>query len=100
MNSYGRYLDQIQLDTERQKLERLFDQPKALSDRKNRFLSGLKQIGAFLLKALESGDEPRIWITTSSTGKQWSAYDPLSKRSASFDSEEGLRVWLEQRYYQ
>ena len=100
MNRYGRYSDQIQLDTERQNLERLFDQPKALHDRKNGLLFRLKQVGSFLLKALTSGDEPRIWITNSSSGKRWSAYDPISNCSGSFDSEDDLRAWLEQRYYQ
>ncbi|MDJ0704456.1 MAG: hypothetical protein QNJ46_14330 [Leptolyngbyaceae cyanobacterium MO_188.B28] len=99
MNSYGRYSDQIQLDTERQKLERLFDQPKALHDRKNRLLSGLKRIRTFLLQALTTEDEPLIRIITTPTGKRWSAYDPINNRSASFDSEEGLRAWLETRYY-
>lgn len=100
MDSYGRYPNSIKLDIERQKLERLFEQSRPLRYRKARLLLGLKQIGAFLLNLFMTGDEPRIWVDKSSTEKRWCAYDPITNRSISSASEEGLRVWLEQRYYQ
>ena len=100
MNSYGRCPNQTKLDIERNKLERLFDQSRALRYRRAKLLLGLKQIGSFLLKALTQTDEPRIWVSSRSREKRWCAYDPFTNRSVSFDSEEALRVWLEQRYYQ
>ena len=100
MNIYDRYPNRTQSEIEREKLERLFDQSKALHYQKSRLLLGLKRIGLFLLKALTAGDEPRIWLNSNSAEKRWCAYDPTTNRSASFDSEAELRVWLEQRYYQ
>ena len=100
MNSYSRHPNQVKLDIEREKLESLFDQSRALRYQQSRLLLGLKQIGSWLLKVLISGNEPRIWIHQSSTGKRWCAYDPITKHSVSLDSEAELRVWLEKRYYQ
>ncbi len=31
---------------------------------------------------------------------QWIVYDPDAERSRVFDSEQAVRAWLEQRYYQ
>ena len=102
MNIYDRYQNQTQSESniEREKLERLFNQSKALHYQKSRFFLGLKRIGSFLLTVLTQRHEPRIWIDSNANEKRWCAYDPITNRSASFDSEEGLRVWLEQRYYQ
>jgi hypothetical protein len=44
--------------------------------------------------------EPRIRQVRRPSGEvYWRAYDPVTRQSASFDSEAAVRSWLEQRYY-
>lgn len=53
-----------------------------------------------LSAAFSASNEPHIWSTTTRTGEPlWHAYDPVNGRSAEFATEEGLRSWLDHRYY-
>lgn len=43
--------------------------------------------------------EPHVWKKGDRQGNiYWKVYDPLTDRSGLFESENQLRVWLEQRY--
>ncbi len=44
-------------------------------------------------------DEPRIWQERDRSGNVWwYVYDPISRRSIQFPSEQELRRWLEKRF--
>lgn len=52
------------------------------------------------LELLNFSNEPRIWRTIDGNGNTvWCVYDPVSDRSASLESEDEIRAWLEKRYY-
>ncbi|HLO47461.1 MAG TPA: hypothetical protein VK211_03445 [Kamptonema sp.] len=64
-------------------------------------LSLLKGIFQPLLAAIICRDQIRIWQTSDRYGKTlWHAYDPATGRSTSVATEDEMRVWIEQRYYQ
>jgi hypothetical protein len=47
-----------------------------------------------------SGNELRVWTTIDHSGKiTWHAYDPVSDRRVLRHSEDEMRTWIEQRYY-
>ena len=44
-------------------------------------------------------DEPRIWQERDRFGNVWwYVYDPISRRSIQFPSEQEVRRWLEKRF--
>jgi hypothetical protein len=44
--------------------------------------------------------EPYIWQKRDRHGNLfWQLYDPSTNRSATFSSEDEVRIWLEERYY-
>ncbi|MGD2184240.1 hypothetical protein [Lusitaniella coriacea] len=69
------------------------------------------QLSSFGLSVLEGvrrgletlflkGSEPKIYQTRNSQGKlSFKVYDPIARQSNHFESEEEVRIWLEQRYY-
>lgn len=60
----------------------------------NRFLQ-------HLATDLVQGQEPRIRQTTDRVGKTWwHGCDPVTGRSVCRESEEEMRIWLEERYDQ
>lgn len=84
---------------DRQRLEAVWnqDQPQA----QNLKRAGLKGILQRLLKFFIGGNELRIWQTYDRAGNNWwHAYDPVTGRHASVDSEAEMRVWIEQQYHQ
>ena len=43
--------------------------------------------------------EPKIWKKVDTEGKIfWTTYDPVTQKTARFDTEQEVRTWLEQRY--
>ncbi len=63
--------------------------------------SALKSAFQFCAQFFANANEPQIWTETDRYGNTyWHAYDPVSGRSVSLDSEAEMRAWLEQRYYQ
>lgn len=45
--------------------------------------------------------EPYVWETVDRDGHvQWNGYDPITHQSVQVDSEDEMRVWLEDRHYQ
>ena len=64
------------------------------------FVSGLKQVLHYLVKAFVGGNELRIWQTYDNFGNnRWHAFDPVTGRHTSLDSEAEMRVWIERHYY-
>ncbi|MBD0267597.1 MAG: hypothetical protein ICV77_04805 [Cyanobacteria bacterium Co-bin8] len=54
-----------------------------------------------VLNTLSPHEQPRIRCYTTRQGQPaWSVYDPLNRTTHQFVSEEEVRIWLEQRYYQ
>lgn len=59
------------------------------------------QITQTLFKSLAGGNEIEIWQSRDRHGNLlWNVHDPRSGRSAQLDSEQEVRIWLEERYYQ
>ena len=58
-----------------------------------------KDAGAGLIHYLTRPNEVRIWQVSDRQGiTYWKAYDPYTNTTAYLNSENDLRVWLEQRY--
>ena len=54
----------------------------------------------YLIEFLTGQSEPSIRTKQIADGSvQWIAYDPQSNQRRVFDSEQAVRVWLEQRHY-
>lgn len=54
-----------------------------------------------VIEFLETSSELYITQIQDAKGQtQWKAFDPTTGQSAQFDSEEDVRVWVEERYYQ
>lgn len=44
--------------------------------------------------------EPKIWEKRDRNGNSyWVAYNPANNCTTTFSSEQGVRVWLDERYY-
>ena len=60
----------------------------------------LKRAFQILIQHFNTGNELRVWTTIDRSGKiTWHAYDPVSDRRALMHSEDEMRTWIEQRYY-
>ncbi|MDB9528202.1 hypothetical protein PN498_19575 [Oscillatoria sp. CS-180] len=61
----------------------------------------LGQLGQALLNFFVGSQEPRIIAKRDRNGYflNYEVYDPVSRSRYVFDSEQELRVWLDQRYY-
>jgi ABC-type transport system substrate-binding protein len=63
--------------------------------------SHLTQVGRALLNYFSGSIDPRIAKKWNANGRElFRVYDPVERTHQLFDSEQELRVWLEQRYYQ
>lgn len=61
--------------------------------------SKLGSVWQKLILLLISSPELQVWSTCNGNGEiSWHAYDPMTKRSACFDSEDDMRAWVEQRF--
>ncbi|NES97380.1 MAG: hypothetical protein F6K32_19600 [Desertifilum sp. SIO1I2] len=61
----------------------------------------LQHLGEDFLESLTAEPQLRVWHKTDRWGNTWwCAYDPLTGHSTQQASENDLRSWLEQRYYQ
>lgn len=62
-------------------------------------LNFVKDITATFFNALVSSSEPQIWQKKDYRGHIiWHTYDPITGYRAVFDSEQEVRIWLEERY--
>ncbi|MBD1852685.1 hypothetical protein [Leptolyngbya sp. FACHB-711] len=67
----------------------------------HRLSDWLRQIWRPISRMLESTTEPHIWKTYDQMGNPiWHAHDPITGQESEWISEDDLRVWLEERYYQ
>jgi hypothetical protein len=60
----------------------------------------LQQFAAALVQALTTQEQIRIWTSHDHDQTFWHVRDPFTGKQHLFASEQALRVWLEQRYYQ
>lgn len=68
---------------------------------KNPVFSRLTGFFQQVTKSLLGCDELRIWATSDKSGKKiWHAYEPVTGRYITVDSETEMRAWIEKRYYQ
>ena len=58
------------------------------------------QFGNTVVRALTMAEEPQIWTHADTSGSLvWYVRHPLANHIARFDSEQDVRVWLEERRY-
>ncbi|WP_035986151.1 hypothetical protein [Leptolyngbya sp. KIOST-1] len=60
----------------------------------------LKQLGDRAMRFFTGQNELRIWQRTRNGQPLWFAHDPVTNRTRSFYSEQDVRTWLDQRYYE
>lgn len=60
----------------------------------------LKQLGDRTMRFFTGQNELRIWQRTRNGQPLWFAHDPVTNRTRSFYSEQDVRTWLDQRYYE
>lgn len=94
MNTFPSDIQEIEI--QRLQLEKLW-QPTPAQRIRQACGHWLRQAGQWLVKSLTEGDQPKIWTQTTRQGIVWHVHDPKGTHQM-FDSEEGLRTWLEQRY--
>ncbi|MFE4107206.1 hypothetical protein [Almyronema epifaneia] len=99
MTGYTRYTHEAQLDLNRQQLEKTLKRSQT-EFAKNAIAQLFSRLGSTLLNLLIESDQPRVRVREANGETVWQAYDPVSRHQAAFNSEEELRAWLEQRYYQ
>lgn len=88
------------IEVEREKLEFLYRQP-AKKQAKGDYLAPFKNFWQKVVNYLNTNNELQIWQSSDRYGRKWwNAYDPFTGRIAKRDSENEMRVWIEQRYYQ
>lgn len=81
-----------------QQLE-LIETPPVKPSRTQVFLTIFRNFCNTLLLMFTSSDEPQISRAIDAAGKpHWEVYDPRTGRSVLCDSEQDIRVWMEQRF--
>jgi len=60
----------------------------------------LKPVGQGLMHWLTGGTMPQVSKEMRGNTEVWKVYDPVAHRTRVFDDIDGLRVWMEARYYQ
>lgn len=60
----------------------------------------LAQLGQSLGQVLLRDDQPQVtWWRDAQGHDHYRVYDPISQQQHNFETAQGVRVWLEQRYY-
>lgn len=74
--------------------------PEKNPGKKTSLFSQLNRICHYLLTVLTLEQEPRVCNSTDHVGQTWwYAYEPITKRCVCRDSEDEIRIWLEEGYY-
>lgn len=61
----------------------------------------LNQIWRSLSRYLSRSNEPQVWQVRSHSNEiRWRVFDPMSERTLFYNTEEEVRIWLEQSRYQ
>ncbi|GAB4237220.1 MAG: hypothetical protein Kow00121_64350 [Elainellaceae cyanobacterium] len=98
MKSYN-YSESNYVVINSQELDTLLEKAPVANRPSVRFPS-LEQLWNLLLDTFAKGSEPRIYQKRDRYGKVFfQVYDPISGRSSTLDSEQQVRMWLDQRYY-
>ena len=95
MNTYPSNLSELEI--QRRQLEQLW-QPTPTERFRQAAGSWMRAAGQWLVQTLTAGNQLRIWTQETKQGSRWFAYNPMDGRHHQFDSEDALRVWLEQRH--
>ncbi len=95
MNTYPSNLQELEI--QRRQLEKLW-QPTSAPKIRQTPSHWLRAAGQWLLQALTEGDQLKVWESQTKQGNRWCIYDPIGDAHHQFESEEAMRVWLEQRY--
>ena len=90
MDSYSSNFNRLEL--QRRQLEQL---ARVNSPSSSQWLKGL---GQWLVTLLTEANQLQVRTKQTREGQVWQVHDPLSNQYQQFDSEEALRVWLEQRH--
>lgn len=65
------------------------------------WVNGLKQLAKSFVRSIANSSEPRISKKVDRNGNlYYKVYDPTSGASAVFSTEQEIRIWIDQRYYQ
>jgi hypothetical protein len=95
MNTYPSNLQK--LEVQRHQLEQLW-QPTPSQKLRQASSRWLRTAGKWLVQTLTEADQLRIWVKETKQGSFWCVHDPIDGIHHQFDSEEAMRIWLEQRY--
>ncbi len=88
------YLSNSQFQTSENSTSRLANSSKSVTSKLLSFVS------KFWNAITVVNVEPQIRQEYDRQGKsQWRVFDPITSKSRSFDSEDDVCAWLEQRYY-
>lgn len=61
----------------------------------------LRRLGNRIVEYFNSQSEIKVWQRQDRFGNEyWEVYDPNTHRSASFGSEEEVRIWIEELFHQ
>jgi hypothetical protein len=88
------------LDQQRQRFERLLDQAELRAHRPSTGRQKLLTLGGNIVRFLTSERSLRVWQRTRQGRQAWFAYDPITDQTRQFHTEQDLRIWLDQRYYE
>jgi hypothetical protein len=94
MNSYSRASNSSELELRRNQLEQLWQAPHAKAPQGTAAPQWLQAMGTGLVNWLIGSPSLRIW----QRANLWHVQDPRTGRQHQFESEDSLRVWLEERY--
>lgn len=84
----------------RERSEILIQAPEQKLVKKPKLFSLVNKVWQYIVTVLAQGQQPRIWQSCDRFGQiGWHGYDPVTERSVCRDSEDEIRVWLEERYY-
>lgn len=85
---------------DRESLRTLGDRDRQIQNKSLNLLSVLKRTSQRLMRLFVGSNELRVWQTYDRSGQTWwHGFDPMTGRSISVDTEEQMRIWIEQRYY-
>ncbi len=83
------------------KLETFLNAGKESQGFKPRFLTLINKTFQLFIESLSFSNELRIWQDYDRFGKKvWHAFDPVTGKHTSVNSEAEMRAWTEKRYYQ
>lgn len=64
-------------------------------------MESIKKLGQRIAEYFTSQSEIKVWQLQDRSGNTyWRVYDPNTNRSATFGSEEEVRIWIEELFYQ